>query len=93
MEIKISAEESLQLEKIHYEISARKSLLAYLISNDFPKESESFLRYHQEYLDFIKQDEQLKANISKKYVIPHFPDKKVKWSLDFETCTLTIDEK
>lgn len=90
--IKITEEESVALEKLHYEINARKSLLAYIIAT-MQKDNLYFKQYHEEYLTLYKQYEQLKSDISQKYIIPSFADKAVTWELDFNTHELTITEK
>lgn len=89
--IKITAEESTALEKLHYEINARKSLLAYIMTT-MPKDNSYFAQYHEEYLELYKQYEKLKSSISQKYVIPVFMNKAVSWELNFDTCELIITE-
>lgn len=89
--IKITAEESTALEKLHYEINARKSLLAYIMTT-MPKDNSYFTQYHEEYLELYKQYEKLKSSISQKYVIPVFMDKAISWELNFDTCELIITE-
>ena len=89
--IKITAEENAALEKLHYEVNARKSLLSYIMTA-MPKDNSYFKQYHEEYLELHKQYEKLKLNISQKYVIPAFTDKAVTWELNFDTCELIITE-
>lgn len=89
--IKITAEENAALEKLHYEVNARKSLLSYIITT-MPKDNSYFKQYHEEYLELHKQYEKLKLNISQKYVIPAFMDKAVTWELNFDTCELIVTE-
>ena len=89
--IKITTEENIALEKLHYEVNARKSLLSYIMTM-MPKDNSYFKQYHEEYLELYKQYEKLKLKISQKYVIPVFMDKAVTWELDFDTCELIITE-
>lgn len=89
--IKITAEESAALEKLHYEINARKNLLSYMMAT-MPRDNSYFTQYHEEYLELYKQYEKLKLSISQKYVIPVFMDKAVTWELNFDTCELIVTE-
>lgn len=89
--IKITIEESAALEKLHYEINARKSLLSYMMTT-MSRDNPYFTQYHEEYLKLYKQYEKLKSSISQKYVIPVFMDKTVTWELNFDTCELIVTE-
>lgn len=90
--IKISQEECLELEKLHYEVNARKGLLSYLVT--FMKaDKTSFQSYHDEYIFLFRQYDKLKFALSQKYVIPLYPNNDVTWDLDFDTCELTIIQK
>lgn len=88
-QIKIAPEESLALEKVHYELNARKGLLSYIMTT-MPEDNAFFQKYHDEYLSLYKYYEQLKSKISQKYVIPISSSNFVNWDLNFDTCELTI---
>lgn len=88
MEIKVDYEDSLKLEKLQYEVNARKSLLAYLIQLDIQK-NDKFEKYHKEYLDFFTQYEKAKKYITDKY-IPKDKINNSEWELNFETQILTV---
>lgn len=92
-QVKVTPEESLELEKLHYEINARQGLLSYMMTMMQKDNNDAFQKYHNEYIDLSKQYEKLKLAISQKYVMPIYPDKKVTWNLDFDTCELTIIQK
>lgn len=89
MEIKVDYEDNLKLEKLQYEVSARQNLLAYLIQSDIDPNNEKFNKYHKEYLNFFKEYEKAKKQLTNKYIKD---DKNKQWSLDFETQILTIKE-
>lgn len=89
IQIKITPEESLALEKVHYELNARKGLLSYIMTT-MPKDNTFFQKYHDEYLSLYKYYEQLKSEISQKYVIPISSGKLINWELNFDNCELTI---
>lgn len=90
-QIKISPEESLALEKLHYELNARRGLLSYIMIT-MPEDNSYFQKYHNDYLELHKHYEELKTEISQKYVIPAFTGKTVTWELDFDSCELTVTE-
>ena len=85
--IQVSYEDSLELERLQYEIFTRKNILIYLIQSNSNKK-EYFNKYHQEYILLYKKYEQAKFILEKKYM-SNFKNFK-RWDLDFNTQILTI---
>ena len=77
------------LERLSYEVDARKDLLAFLLERG-QEESDSFRRYHREYVDLRAQYELAKKELADRFVAPEHPEGV--WRLDFATATLTIEE-
>lgn len=79
---RISIPEELRdyMQRLKYEINARKDLLAFFFERELPQK-DMFNEYYQEYLEFCTQYELAKEEISHKYVYnlyPHCP-----WDIDF----------
>lgn len=78
------------LERLSYEVDARKDLLAFLVERE-QDGSDSFKRYHKEYVDLRAEYEMAKKKLADRFVSPDYPDST--WKLDFSTCVLTIEVK
>lgn len=76
------------LERLQYEVFARKNIISYLLESN--KVSECFEQYHKEYLEFFKLYEKKKQEVEKLYVKPVCPMAE-SWNLDFMSGELTID--
>lgn len=76
------------LERLQYEVQARKNIIGYMLESNI--RNECFNQYHAEYLDFFKKYEQKKADIDILYVKPAKANAK-SWNLDFKSGELTID--
>lgn len=91
IEVVIPEKMSAYIESLQYEVNARKNLVAFCIERNMSLESETFQKYHKEYVDFTAQYEMAKKELEKKYITPEYPN--CNWKLDFATHTLTIEVK
>ena len=78
-----------KLEGLHYEVYARKDLLATMVRQGLA-DSEAYVKYHKEYVKFYGEYEELKNQVTNEYVAPKYPNST--WNLDFKTHNLTITE-
>lgn len=76
------------LERISYEMEARKSVVAEMLAQNMDTGTEAFARYQKELVSYTVQYETAKREIQKQYVDP-VPGA-VRWSLDYETAVLSI---
>ena len=76
------------LERLQYEVQARKNIIGYMISSNVC--NDCFNQYHAEYLDLFKRYEQKKEEVDMLYVRPAKANAK-SWSLDFKSGELKID--
>ena len=86
--IQVSYEDSLELERLSYEINAHQNILMYMIQNNLIN-FNNFHKIHDEYLQFYKKFIILRQEIEQKYIISE-EKKFISWKLDFETQTLII---
>ena len=54
--------------------------------------TDSFKKYQKEMAEFSMMFNEAKREIEKTYVLPIIGDKKVTWTLEYDTCELTITE-
>lgn len=76
------------IERVGYELEARKSVVAEMLAQNMDTSTEAFARYQKELVSFTVQYETAKKALQKEYVDP-IPGA-VRWSLDYETCVLSI---
>jgi hypothetical protein len=86
--IKVSSEDSTNLESLYYEVEARRSLLqTEMSSGDFSDINfkKSFDFYHNEYVKFMRDYDVAKSNMEKKYIKSdhRFDGKSVTWTFHF----------
>lgn len=82
-----------QLEKLQYEVDARRGLIEFLLNKNYDITSGTFKEYHDEYVNKHVEFEQLKNQITTSYVAPLLTEEELKtalWNVDFETCELTF---
>lgn len=93
MIIKVTQEEKDILEAYHYQVNSRKDIIAAVLNTTLNLNEERFIKYHREYEEFYKDYEIAKEKIITPYIKQYFKDnRKHSWSLNFETCELTIEE-
>lgn len=85
MKIRISDDLCNYIESLQYEVNARKDLCAFMIDHGM-MESESFRKYHDEYIKCNAEYNVAKNTLTKEYGI------KGSWNLDFDTRELTYEE-
>jgi hypothetical protein len=78
------------VESVDYEYAARRDAVTFMISNNMDITTEAFKSYQKEMVEFSTKFTQAKSEIEQKYVIPVSEGKKVHWTLDYHTCSLTI---
>jgi hypothetical protein len=76
------------LERLQYEVQARKNIIGYMLESNI--KNECFEQYHAEYLDFFTKYEKKKHEVEIFYVKPAKSNAK-NWNLDFNSGELTID--
>jgi len=74
------------VEGLQYEMESRKDLLAFMIGRDIM--SESFNKYHEEYLEYYSQFQAAKNFIANSYCTE---DNIVSWNLNYNLQTLEIE--
>ena len=90
--ITITIPESLSnyIEGLQYEVNARRDIIALLIRQG-EDGSDSFKRYHKEYLEYYAKLETAKDTMANEYVKPSYPE--CDWRLDFGTGTILVEPK
>lgn len=92
MKIIISKDLSEYIERLQFEKMARENLCAFLIRQDLLN-TESFEKYHQEYIELTTEYELAKNELENTYIKPMVPEgKNYTWELDFKTYEVTIHE-
>lgn len=86
MKIQITEDLSNYLERLNYEVNSHKDLIAYgyLLGLN---EDTNFKEYIDEYRDYYIEFEMAKKELENIYNI-----KNRKWTLDYASCILTIEE-
>lgn len=82
--LKISIDEGFSnyLEKLAYEVGARKDLLSFMIESKM--NSELFDKYHDEYLEIYAEYQIAKQKLEEDYIKPLMEDGKTyDWDLNF----------
>ena len=78
------------VESMDYEYSARRDAVSFMISNNMDINTEAFKSYQKEMVEFSTQFIRAKSEVEKQYVLPASNGKKVRWTLDYHSCELTI---
>lgn len=78
------------VQRANTERDARRDILLYIMQNDIDISEERVNQYQKEYDDKFLAFEKAKSIIEKEYVQPAVEGKASKWSLDYDTCTVTI---
>lgn len=84
-----------EVQRYDIERSSRRDLIAYILSNDALQVSPDKLAcYQAEYDEKFAAFEKAKNKIETNYVQPAANNKAINWSLDYESCiiTITVDE-
>lgn len=91
--ITITVPEEVRNEVQRYDIerSARRDIIAYVLSNDSMNVStERMATYQKEYEEKFASFEEAKNKIETEYVQPAANGKATNWSLDYNSCVITI---
>ena len=75
------------VQKADIEVSSRMNLISFMLSRNMDTNTDYFKRYEKEYQECFLAFEQAKTYIFNKYVKD---EKALSWSLNYETCQLTI---
>lgn len=89
-EIKVDEAVRDVVESYDYEYSTRRDAITFMLSNNMDTGTEAFKTYQKEMIDFMAKFTKAKAEVEKKYVLPETNGARVNWTLDYETCLLTI---
>jgi methyl coenzyme M reductase subunit D len=92
-QIKINKEQSNYIEALQYNMERTKEIMAFMLSHDYDIHTKAFQQWDKDNQgDYVKYQE-AKAELEKEYVSsrPEFEDKKVQWSLDFNTAILSAE--
>lgn len=89
--IKIDENLSNELQTIHYEINARKSVIAYMVEAKI-NNSEGFKQYHKDFNALNVEYEKLKSIVAQKYLPDEYKEKNFIWQMDFDACEFVILE-
>lgn len=89
---KLSPEVVADIERISYELEARKTIITEMISMDMDITTDAFAKYQGELVAYKVMFEEAKKEIERQYVAD-IPGSQ-KWQLDYSTCelTITVDE-
>ena len=85
----IPQEEVNYLQKLNYEIEARKNLCQFLIRQNI--RNKSFDDYHNEYIELFAEYELAKLELENNYIKPVIGNQTCNWNLDFQTNEVNID--
>lgn len=86
--IKIEEEVCSYLQRLEYEITARRSVISFMIHKEMDIKSETFEAYHKELIELLAEFELVKSEAIQKYIPKD--GKFERWSLDYATNILTI---
>lgn len=77
------------LERLSYEIEARKSVIAEMLAQNMDIGTEAFVKYQSELVKLKAQFETAKKEFQAAYVdtIPGAQ----RWNLEYASCTLTVE--
>lgn len=91
-EIKIDETLKNLAEAYDYEYSTRRDTITFMLTNNMDITTDSFKAYQKEMNEFYVKFNKVKDEIQNQYVLPIIGDKKVSWTLNYETGLLTITE-
>ena len=74
------------IEGLHYEVNARRDIIALLIRQG--DTGDAFQKYHKEYLEYYAKLETAKDTMANEYVKPKYPN--CDWRLDFSANTVYV---
>ena len=83
MEIKVDYKDSLELEKLQYEVFVRQNILIFLIQMNSNKK-DNFNKIHKEYINFYQKYEKAKRNLEYIY-LKNINRNFNSWDLNFNT--------
>lgn len=89
MEIKVDYKDSLELEKLQYEVFVRQNILIFLIQMNSNKK-DNFNKIHKEYINFYQKYEKAKRNLEYIY-LKNINRNFNSWDLNFNTQILTVN--
>ena len=92
-QIKINKEQSNYIEALQYNLERTKEIMAFMLSHDYDIHTKAFHQWDKDNQeDYVKYQE-AKAELEREYITsrPEWKGRKTKWSLDFETATLTVE--
>ena len=87
--IPVHEEIVLEIEKLQYEVNARKEVIAYLINKNIDMDNTTFIKYNDEYLEYYIKYNMAKNKVEKDFVYTAV-ENPINWNLDFGTKKITI---
>lgn len=83
MVVSVSQEWVDKIQALQFEVTARKDIISYMLSNGHDMNSEGYKKYYAEYMEFFKEYDKVKDEFAREYVLPYTNNKLVDWNLDF----------
>ena len=77
-----------ELERLQYEVEAKKSIIAYALSINIS--SERFTEYQNDYINTFKKYQEKKNEVEMRFVRTAVKNPN-KWNLDFKTGEIVVD--
>lgn len=97
IEIKIKQEVIDYLQRLHFEVEARKDIIQRIIEahaydeNTDILDSKAFKKYDRELSEMKAEYELAKQEVTKEYVPDEFKGANIIWNIDFQTAVMTIE--
>ncbi len=91
IKIKVDEQDKNYVESLDYELTSRKDIIAYMLSNNMNTNTDAFRSYQKEAVQFEVQYREAKRIIEEKYVLPNIGDHMVNWRLDYTTSELNVE--
>lgn len=85
----LDAEVVANVERISYELEARKNIITEMLAMNMDISTDAFARYQAELVRYKVMFEEAKREIEKQYVAD-IPGRQ-SWTLDYDTRTLTVN--
>ena len=91
IKVDVNQETVNMIEGLHYEVNSRKEIIQLMLTKPDPGfNKELFDAYNKEYAEFYAQYDRAKNELQSRYVPEDLIAKNATWSLDFNSCVLTI---
>lgn len=89
--ISVDVEVVNMLQKVHYEIIARKELIATMVKAG-TNDCKGFKEYEQAYAELLGEYEKMKRSVTESYIPEEYASEHYFWNMDFDNYELVILE-